>query len=63
MQLKAVALADIVNQPLEAQLKIYDQLKRRRFIIEERPKSPARIKMDERKQQKRNSAIENILSQ
>ena len=63
MQLKAVALADIVNQPLEVQLKIYDQLKRRRFITEDRPKSPAKVKMDERKQQKRNSAIENILSQ
>jgi len=63
MQVKAVALADIVNQPLDAQLKIYEQLKRRRFITEDKPKSPARTRMDERNKQKRNSAIESILSE
>ena len=63
IQLKNLILADIVNRPIEEQLKVYNDLKRKRYIIEEKPKSELKAKADQRRQQKKNNAIENIISQ
>jgi len=62
IQIKSLVLADIVNKPLEAQLKVYDDLKRKKFIVEEKPKSVGKLKIEERKKLKRNDAVSNIIT-
>jgi len=63
IQLKTIILADIVNRPVEEQLKIYNDLKRKKFIVETKPKSESKTKAEQKRQQKRNDAIGKIISQ
>ena len=63
IQLKTLVLADIVNRPVEEQLKVYNDLKRKKYITEEKPKSESKTKAEQKRQQKRNDAIGKIISE
>lgn len=61
MQLKTVALASIVEQPVEAQMKIYDELKRKGFVVEEKPKSQLKLNTEKKNQLKRSDKASGII--
>jgi len=61
MQLKTVALASIVSQPVEAQMKVYDELKRKGFVVEEKPKSQLKLNTEKKNQLQRSDKASGII--
>lgn len=61
LQLKTVALADIVSKPMEAQMGIYNEMKRKGMIVEEKKKTPAAIQRQEASQRKRQEKTAGVI--
>lgn len=55
-----VEIAEVANKPLEEQIAMYDQLKKKKYIVETKPKTTKQLKTSQEKEQKKYSAMADV---
>ena len=60
MQMAIVEMAEVANKPLEEQIAMYDQLKKKKYIVETKPKTTKQLKTSQEKEQKKYSAMADV---